>query len=117
MKQTFKNCDVMVTCDTPMNDGEVALGVGCFKTLMEGSGLMRHARRVFMFEKMADVPYRHNPRVFKGRWWSVRATQRGFRFTAIFTPDMVAAMNDGDVLYAIQQEIALATAKMNNYVN
>lgn len=117
MKQTVKNCEVMVTCDTPMNDGEVALGVGCFKTLVEGSGLMRRVRRVFMFEKMvASAPRKHNPRVFKGRWWSVRATQAGFRFTAIFTPEQVAAMSDADLLYAIQQEIALATHKMSDFV-
>ena len=118
MKQTIKNCDVMVTCDTPMKDGEVTLGVGCFKTLIEGSGLMRRARRVFMFEKMVDAaPRKHNPRVFKGRWWSVRATQAGFRFTAVFTPEQVVRMNDDDILAAIQAEIALATNKMNDFAN
>ena len=118
MKQTIKNCDVMVTCDTPLKEGEVALGIGCVKTLVEGSGLLRRARKVFLFEKMTEgAPRRHNPRVFKGRWWSVRATRSGFRFTAIFTPEQVAAMAAPDLLYAIQQEIALATDKMAGYVN
>lgn len=118
MKQTIKNCEVMVTCDTPMKDGEVALGVGCFKTLEEGSGLLHRVRRVFLFEKMTySAPHKHNPRVFKGRWWSVRATQSGFRFTAIFTPEQVAAMTDADILYAIQQEIVLAAGKMSDFVN
>lgn len=114
MKQTIKNCDVMVTCDTPMKDGEVALGIGCLKTLVEGGGLLRKTRRVFLFEKMTETSRKHNPRVFKGRWWSVRATQNGFRFTAVFTPTQVAMLNEKETLYDIQEEIALAAEKMRS---
>lgn len=106
MKQTLKNFDVILTCDRPVKDGDVMLGVGCLK----------RAQRQFLFEKMCDVAYRKNPRVFKGKYWSVRSTRLGFRFTGIVSPDVLNEMGTAALIEAMSGEVREAAAKLEAYM-
>jgi|GEM_PF-1559521 hypothetical protein len=106
MKQTLKNCDVILTCDRPVKDGDVMLGVGCLK----------RARHQFLFEKMCDVAYRKNPRVFKGKYWSVRSTRLGFRFTGIVSPNLLSEMGTTALIEAMSCEVREAAAKLEMYL-
>lgn len=84
----------MIESDKALGDKEIRLGVG----------MLRRSARTFLFETASRIRRRENPIVYDGKYFRVRSTKMGMRFTCTFTDEQIANMK-AKILEEVKKDI------------
>lgn len=96
--------DVEITSQREMANGETRVG----------NGTLRQDKNRFIFEEELPTPCRKNPKVYSGRYFTVRTTKDGrLRFTAIMSKTEIAELISRKGKAIVKNDLMSAIEKLN----
>ncbi len=107
MKKVYNNYKVVVCSKNGIDERVMVSGIGVIKSDM----------KTFTFVEAKRSGRNHNPVVYDGRFFRVRKTSCGLRFTGIFTEEALAratARTKADIVKDIERGIKEVVEIINN---